>query len=503
MTQIIKTLTILLLYSFSLNAQVEEILGRVLETETEFPVPYATIQFKNNCNGVIANIDGDFRIPYYYKQVKDTLLISCIGYENKLVPLTTLNDKEINIISLKPKLELLDQVVIKSSTKKNELPPEVIVQKAIVSIPKNYPFKPFSKIGYYRDYQILNGRYYNLNEAIIESFDAGFGSDVIMDSYNDTAIYKYLENEEFERDSTLTQEYDGNAKYVKNTLLSGQGGNELGILNIHDPIRNFDQLCFSFVYVFKKKFIDNHEFIKMKTVYLNDDPLYEISFKAKDKLTGTSHEAKGRIYIDKETYAINKFVYQVYERYNPDPLFQVNIEYIKKGAKMFLNYITFNNRFTIDDKLFFDVNKVEFDASENSFYVSFNSDIDIKSVDKRDFRFKYEKKKLLVEDYEIVSERLIKVKIADWSVPTDIESMKDFEYRVKKINDSNGRKLYEKEKVIAYQFREFFVQEIFSKRKKPRALKFMNRVRPLSESDINNDESKSRYWLNSPLRTIK
>ena len=68
---------------------VEEIFCKVMETGTIYPVPYATIQIKNSSKGVIANVDGDFRIPYRYKVAKDTIVVSCLGYETKEIALAT------------------------------------------------------------------------------------------------------------------------------------------------------------------------------------------------------------------------------------------------------------------------------------------------------------------------------------------------------------------------------------------------------------------------------
>lgn len=493
---------------FFIQAQVQEILCKIIETDTKYPVSYATMQFLNAGNGVNANIDGDFRIPYHYKRDGDSILISCIGYESKTVSLKSLKDKEINVILLKPKIELLDQVVITGSSKsddKSKLSIEEIVQKAILSIKDNYPYEPYSKVGYYRDYQMINGNYYNLNEAIIESYDAGFDTDIIMDDFNETVIYQYSENKEFNRDTTLLKAYDGESKYINNTTLSAQGGNELSILNIHNPIRNFEQVSFSFVYIFKKRFLLNHEFLEMRTVYLNDKPLYEITFKALNRLTGVSHKAKGRIYISKDTYAIHKLVYQVFETKYPNPLFEVEILYTERHEKMYLNYITFNNKFVVSDSFFFDVNKVEYDASNKSFFISFNSDLLMSSVDKKDFRFKYQRKKLVVESFDVIDSRTLQIKIADWSIPNGIDKeskMQDFEYRIKRIKDVTGRNLYEKKSLTAYQFREFFVQDIFNNVEKPDNVKYVEKAKPLSEAEINNDDDKSVYWLNSPLKAV-
>lgn len=490
---------------FSQGQSVEEIFCKIIETDTKYPVPYATIQFKNNGKGVVTNVDGDFRIPYQFKRLKDTLIISCLGFETKTIPAVTLLDYKTNIITLKPKIELLNQVVLKGKTKATkELEAYGLVKKAIANIPFNYPKENHSSIGYYRDYQMVNGQYYNLNEAIIESFDAGFDTDIMMDDYNDSALLSYKENNDFPRDSTLLVAYDGSSKYIKNTTLSGQGGNELGILNVHNPIRNFEQLSFSFVYVFKEKFLENHIFKIYRKVYLNDTVIYEIRFDAKSFLGGSSHLASGKIFVAKDNFAIHKLEYQVLEVNNANPLFEVEIEYKPKGDLMYLNYITFNNRFVVSDQFVFDTESVDFNIYEQAFYVKFNNELDTTSVDRKDFKFKYEKRKLLVEDVEIIDGRTVKVAIADWSLPKKVDEntdMSKFDFRIKNILDITKRKVSKSPKIMASQYREFFAQDIFEDKQKSNNLEFILRYKPLSESKVNDLEIAKTYWMNTPLKS--
>lgn len=504
-----KTLLILLVFAFTLSFSQgkapEELFCKIIEAGTNYPVPYATIQLKNSGKGVIANVDGDFRIPYQFKRAKDTLVISCLGYETKKMEVFTLDDYKTNIIELKPKIELLNQVVIKGKkTTSADLGAYTLVKKAIASIPLNYPNDNYSSIGYYRDYQIVRGQYYNLNEAIIESFDAGFDTDVMMDNYNESAILSYKENKEFPRDSSLLSAYDGNSKYIKNTTLSGQGGNELGILNIHNPIRNFEHLSFSFVYVFKRKFLENHEFETLRKVYLDDDVIYEIGFKAKKHLVGTSHRAVGKIYIAKDDYAIHKLEYSVLETNNANPLFEVEIEYKPKGDLMYLNYITFNNRFVVSDQFVFDAEKIEFNIYEQAFYIKFNNKLDTTSVDRKDFKFKYQNKKLMAKKVEIMDEETVKVTIAKWSLPQTIDentNMSEFDVRIKNIYDITKRKVSKSPKIEASQFREFFAQDIFENKRKPSNLEFILPYKPLSEAKVNHLEIANNYWMNTPLKS--
>jgi len=498
---------VLLCFNHSGFAQgAKELLCRVMDSEGKYPVSYATIRIKDSGKGVIANVNGDFRIPFKYKQNRGSLEISCIGYETKLIAAESLNEKKINIIFLRPKVEPLSEVVIKNKKRSKYMPADEIVKKAIANIPVNYANVPFSEISYYREYQVVDDTYYNLNEALLESFDLGFSSDVIMDNYNETAIFKYQENENFLKDSILLKAYDGQTKFIKNTDLSGQGGNELGILNIHNPIRNFEQLSFSFIYVFKKKFVPNHTFKLLRKMYLDDELLYEIAFQAKKDVTGVSHKASGKIYISKENFAIHKLVYNVHEIKNNQPLFGVTVEYKSKGEKMYLNYITFNNRFEVKSNFFFDVSKIVYDQNERSFYVTFNNKVLESSLNRRDFVFKYGKNKLVVKKIALIDDYVVKVTMEDWSLHEDLKKenpdMKWMKYKFKNIYDIANRKIYKAPHIKGYQFRELFVQEVKENHQKPRDLKFINKYKPISQAPINFDKSKDSYWLNTPLKAI-
>lgn len=518
-----------------MNAQnPNELMFRIIDSQTKEPVAYASIQFQESGSGIVGNVEGDFRIPAKFQELEDQLIISSIGYTTKTVKLLNLSFSVIHIIELNPKVEALEQIVIKGNAKVRAEDPEIVVRNAINRIPRNYPTQDFSEVGYFREYQLVNNRYYNLNEAILESFDAGFDTDVMLQP-NESALYYYRENTEFLRDSSFLIPYDNEKKYINNTTLSGQGGNELGILNVHNPIRNFEHLSFSFVYVFEKKFIENHEFIAIKPVYLNDDLLYEIKFVAKPLLVQSSHSITGKIYIAKQNYAIHKFTYSVKEVGNSTPLFEVDIQYQPKGDKMYLNYITFNNQFVIEEGFKFDVTGVSYDVAEKSFYVNFNNAVDATTVDKRDFRFKFKDKKLLIKDVELINEKCIKVLIEEWSIPQDViqlsqvdasnlnrevngndvqierglgkgqskVDMSNFSYRIKNIYDVSHRKLYRTAQIKGLQFRELFIQEVHESKEKPQNLKFMNKRRPLSESDLNTFENLNRYWLNTPLKTLE
>lgn len=191
-------------------------------------------------------------------------------------------------------------------------------------------------------------------------------------------------------------------KHIKNAHLLPMGGNELSILNLHDPIRNYELNNFSFINNWEKDFINNHDFILLKTTFLNEKPIYEIKIKKKileydieprettflvikninknsrseeirkhaesyskirpgkntnkkaskerflsnkQKYFSNRFKVDGTIYISKDDFAIHKILYAVYEGKSKTPKYAINIEYTPNENSMFLNYISFNNVF--------------------------------------------------------------------------------------------------------------------------------------------------------------
>ncbi|MBZ9778560.1 carboxypeptidase-like regulatory domain-containing protein [Psychroflexus sp. CAK8W] len=170
-----------------------------MNSKDKSPIPFATLLIKNKSKGVISNSDGGFKIPFeLYK--KDTLLISSIGYASKEIAISSLDKSKINLIVLLEQIEQLDEVLlVDAPRKKRKRNAKNIVNLAIKNITNNYSFSPYSYIGYYRDYQIKEKEYLNLNEALLEVFDPGFGVADLKGTQ--TRIYQNKNNNNFQTDT--------------------------------------------------------------------------------------------------------------------------------------------------------------------------------------------------------------------------------------------------------------------------------------------------------------
>jgi len=497
---------------FSQEAVSTEILARVLDSKTNIPIVFATVLLKDNGNGVVTDRDGYFRLPNKYKLEGEQISISSIGYSTKTIAVSKLDSNIINTILLNPKTEALQGVVLSANSSSNgrtSLKPEEIVRKAIQRIPSNCPTDPYSYIAYYRDYQLFRDDYINLNEALVEVFDTGYNSDKITDAYNQTSLIEYKENNEFKRDTIWSSKYDNSGqKFIKDAKISALGGNELSILNLHDPIRNRSRNSFSFVNTLKKDFLENHRFKLEGVAYRNDVPIYHISFNTKYEKIKSRYAAQGAIYIGKETFSIYKFSYKGFERHAYDPLYNLELEYLPKGGKMVLNYISFNNNFQVRSRDNFKIDSILLDKNENAFFITFNNALKASSIGNlRNYRFIYKKRKLKISNATQAGPKSIKVTLINGTIPElgnlDEKVMSNVNYRIKNIEDSFGRKLGKLNMTTINQFREMFVQKVFMGKALPLHGQFINKKSSLSNTEKVNFKTKSDYWVNTPLKLIK
>lgn len=114
---------------------------KIINANTQQPVPYASVAIDNTSLGTASNENGSFALPYITKNDTTTVTISCLGFTTIKIPITKIK----GTIELSPEFTALEEVELKT-----RLSPYTIVKKAIKNSIKNYPktpleFKRFSK----------------------------------------------------------------------------------------------------------------------------------------------------------------------------------------------------------------------------------------------------------------------------------------------------------------------------------------------------------------------
>ena len=176
---------------------------------------------------------------------------------------------------------------------------------------------------------------------------------------------------------------------------------------------------------------------------------------------------------------------------------------------MYLNYMTFNNRFIIKEPNPFTVQEFNFNPIDESFYITFNKPVDELTINRKsNFKLRYNDKKLIIKTLELVSPKVIKISMVDWSAgmsnnPKDVAST-DFTYKIKKIKDVSGATINKASNLIGYQFREIFTQEIFESKTPNDDLIYVNKMLPMSQTRVNKPSFDiKKYIINSPLKKTK
>ncbi|MEO1011731.1 MAG: carboxypeptidase-like regulatory domain-containing protein [Bacteroidota bacterium] len=506
-----------------LEAQEEFVYGKLLDARTEEPVVFATIRIKGKDKGVVSNKDGGFRIPIRFKELGDSLVISSMGYQKKEISLGKLLPRHLNIIKMLPGTFHLDEAVIQAR-KGKALSARAVVKRAIEAIPRNFPQKMFSLVGYYRDYQLDENRdYVNLNEGMLEVFDQGM--DQLDYATSKVLIYSLRQNQDFSRDTVALRPYDYKRylKIIDHGYLYGYGGNEFAILRVHDAIRNRNIGSYDFVGKFAKGFIRSHKFIQYPDTYVDGTRLYTISIRKELE----SYKVEGKLYISYTDFAIHKMAYTLYavidgrwsngtsEKNNVKKLvFDTTCEYKKVEDKMYLNYISFNNSFKAFDRARFRVNQVNLFPDDEYFIVHFNKEpLTLDAMKTRMYTIKFRGKRVRLEMALVRGRQVFlhpklhndkrKKFFSDLKkeIKGDQISGKKFSIQFGPIRDTEGNELGKGVYKDYNQFREFFVQQVSPRATPPVDIEFMDKTRPIfKEQPISKPDDFEDYWMNTPLK---
>lgn len=491
--------------------------GKLVDEITGEPVPFATIRLKSRMVGVVSNSDGQFQIPARLRAEGDTLLISCIGYVTRSVAFSSFREG-ITTIRLAQAVVQLDQLTITARGNRRKdrqgLSAYRIVRTAIQRIPDNYPDRPFMYVGYYRDYQLRQNDYINLNEAIVEVHDGGFRTD--DQTQTRISLIQYKENTDFPRDSATTVPYDNKPatfykdknKYIPNAVLSPLGGNELGILRLHDAIRNNNVMSYSYVNVFNRNFTENHSFRLEDRILLDSVALYCISFESNYSASGPRNFATGKIYIGVTDFAIHKLEYRGYNKTMQELqlMYEIIVEYGKRGSSMYLNYISFSNFFKTQNEREFKVIDISFVDQRNAFLLKFNSEPERTSVlDVRNYDFSIEDKPIKIDRIEIVDKTnalvFVEAGTGGSLSLTLANSPSKLKFRITNVRDIANRELDKILNTTLYQFRELFVQKLDVDPSGARPAIYIDRVGPLRMNPVSQvSEGNQGYWMNTPLK---
>lgn len=252
------------------NSQtVSKIKGKIVDEESEDPLPFASMNILNKTSGTLSNSNGEFELKIVNPNQNDTLVFYYLGYETLKKSLTECNTPNLKI-SLKKKVLNLETIVV------FELSAEEVLKSAILKIPDNYVNNFTWLQGFYRQTIKEDSSITELSEMVIK-------------------IKKY----------PYPIKKNDSCELIKGRY-SKQTDGSLGFTNGLNNLLKKDIIQYPMDFFTVKNF-KNYNYDIEATTFYNNSNVYIINFDQKDEIKEDLY--KGKIFIDQNSLAVVRVEY--------------------------------------------------------------------------------------------------------------------------------------------------------------------------------------------------
>lgn len=298
-----------------------EITGKVIDSETDNPIVFATVFLTGTSVATVTNTDGEYVIKVPRNKQNGTVSFTHLGYENKSVQISELLGKQ-SPIKLQTVNMPIDEVVVRS------IDPVGLLLTALEKVHDNYSIEPEMQTSFYRETIKQNRKYVSVSEAVLDIYKAPYKTTFDFDRMK---IYKGRKSRDVKKMDTI--------------VVKLQGGPRTSLMLdvVKNPGDILDRESFDFY---------NFELEGITTI--DDRETYVIRFDQKDGIKYPLFQ--GNIYIDTESNAFAGLDFKLSEKGLPyASKFLVKkkptnmkidvlsghylVRYRKEGNNWYLNYV--------------------------------------------------------------------------------------------------------------------------------------------------------------------
>ena len=267
--------------------------GKIVDDKKENPVKYASVSLVNKPIGTISNVDGNFLLKIHPDFIRDTIIISCMGYAQMMMPAYKILDEDV--IMMRPVSIRIKEVKVTSST------PERLLNHIRENLSLNYSNDSKLMTGFYRETIQQDDNYINVSEAVIEILKAPYSNSVRNDLVR---VIKGRRSPDVKTFQWLNFKLQG-------------GPFTITKLDIVKTIESF----------IDEEYQSSYEYNISRVIWYNENPVYILEFKPVAEFNDLGFV--GEIYVHRETFAI----VHVNFRYNKIGLKNAESAMIKRKPK--------------------------------------------------------------------------------------------------------------------------------------------------------------------------
>jgi hypothetical protein len=277
--------------------------GKIVDSKKQDPIKYASISLLNKPIGTISNIDGNFLLKIHPDFIRDTIVVSCMGYVQILMPAYKILDEDV--ITMYPFSIKLKEVKVVATS------PEKLLGKIRENLSRNYSNNAKLMTAFYRETIKQDDDYINVSEAVIEILKAPYNNSTRSDLVR---IIKGRRSPDVKPFQWLNFKLQG-------------GPFTITKLDIVKTVETFFDAEFQHLYDYNIK----------NVIFYNDNPVYVLEFKPIGDFNENGFA--GEMFVHRETFAI----VHVSFRYTKTGLKNAENEMIKKKPKGVKAKPTFTN----------------------------------------------------------------------------------------------------------------------------------------------------------------
>lgn len=361
--------------------------GKVIDEKSEEPLSFSYVTLDGVALGTVTNGEGEFLLNIPASHADKSIVFSYLGYEKKKIAISELKKMDPLTVKMTKDVAQIKEVVIKPDKK---ITAKQLLKKVIKNIETNYAQEPALLKGYYRETVAENGAYISYADASAEihyapyseksyhwkdyRFDAQRSLSSLSNSnmYNGRSLHRgHFHSRTINQDQAKVIDCRSSKNLTKTDMYANVEAGPMGIFSK-------DYLKYKAAFFSDKKFKKfNYEIgevliegvgyvyvLNFRTAITKEEML-ELEQKNERKPFYKASRNKllqGKIYIDKETFAVLKFESSVpsefkkyfcsyttmnYKHFD----YKLNIEYQKIGDTYHLKYLRHEDEFILKDTI--------------------------------------------------------------------------------------------------------------------------------------------------------
>jgi hypothetical protein len=242
--------------------------GKIIENKKEKPIPYASVSIFKKPVGTISNNDGDFLLKIHPNNILDTIIVSCMGFEQILLPAYKILDEDV--LEMNPISIRIKEVKVSATT------PEQLLKNIRANFKTNYSNNTELLTAFYRETIKQDQQYISASEAVLEILKSPY-----LNTFRNDLV-RLLKG----RRSPDTKPFQW-----FNFKLQG-GPFTITQLDVVKTMESF----------IDEKYENLYSYSISKVIWYNNNPVYVLTFKPVSNLVFPSFD--GEMYVHRETFAI-------------------------------------------------------------------------------------------------------------------------------------------------------------------------------------------------------